>query len=45
MVTEGPATGGWEPVDRFRLEALRYAVNDEAVQYIAIMRVFTSRAD
>lgn len=41
MVTEGPATGGWEPVDRFRLEALRYAVNDEAVQYIAIMRVFT----
>lgn len=29
------------PVDRFRLEALRYAVNDEAVQYIAIMRIFT----
>ena len=25
-----------------RLEALRYAVNDEAVQYIAIMRLFTS---
>ena len=29
-------------VDRVRLEALRYAVNDEAVQYIAIMRLFTS---
>ena len=28
-------------VDRVRLEALRYAVNDEAVQYIAIMRLFT----
>ena len=28
-------------VDRLRLEALRYAVNDEAVQYVAIMRVFT----
>ena len=29
------------PVDRLRLEALRYAVNEEAVQYIAVMRVFT----
>lgn len=29
------------PVDRFRLEALRYAVRDEASQYIAIMRTFT----
>lgn len=29
------------PVDRHRLEALRYAVNEEAVQYIAIMRAFT----
>ena len=29
------------PVDRLRLEALRYAVNEEAAQYIAVMRVFT----
>lgn len=29
-------------VDRVRLEALRYAVNDEAAQYIALMRLFTS---
>lgn len=29
------------PVDRLRLSALRYAVNDEAEQYIAIMRLFT----
>lgn len=29
-------------VDRVRLEALRYAVNEEASQYIAIMRLFTS---
>jgi uncharacterized protein (TIGR02677 family) len=28
-------------VDRLRLEALRYAVNDEAATYIAVMRVFT----
>ena len=28
-------------MDRLRLEALRYAVNDEAAQYIAVMRVFT----
>jgi uncharacterized protein (TIGR02677 family) len=27
--------------ERLRLEALRYAVNDEAVSYIAIMRTFT----
>ncbi|MGI8535140.1 MAG: TIGR02677 family protein [Mycobacteriales bacterium] len=29
------------PVDRLRLTALRYAVNDEAAHYIAVMRVFT----
>ena len=29
-------------VDRARLESLRYAVNDEAAQYIAIMRLFTA---
>jgi len=29
------------PVDRVRLEALRYAVNDESAQYIAVMRTFT----
>ncbi len=29
------------PFDRLRLSALRYAVNDEAEHYIAIMRVFT----
>lgn len=29
-------------VDRVRLDALRYAVNEEASQYIAIMRLFTS---
>jgi uncharacterized protein (TIGR02677 family) len=29
------------PFDKLRLTALRYAVNDEAEQYIAIMRVFT----
>ena len=28
-------------VDRVRLEALRYAVNDESAAYIAIMRLFT----
>ncbi len=27
--------------DRVRLEALRYAVNDEAISYLAIMRIFT----
>jgi hypothetical protein len=30
-----------KPVDRLRLETLRYAVNEEAAQYIAVMRVFT----
>lgn len=29
------------PYDKLRLTALRYAVNDEAEQYIAVMRVFT----
>ncbi len=29
-------------LDRVRLEALRYAVNDEAAQYVAIMRLFTT---
>lgn len=29
------------PVDRVRLEALRYAVNEESAQYIAVMRTFT----
>jgi uncharacterized protein (TIGR02677 family) len=29
------------PFDRLRLAALRYAVNDEAEQYVAVMRVFT----
>ncbi|MDP9436508.1 MAG: TIGR02677 family protein [Actinomycetota bacterium] len=29
------------PVDRLRLTALRYAVNEEAPHYIAVMRVFT----
>ncbi|MGH3993453.1 MAG: DUF2397 family protein, partial [Pseudonocardiaceae bacterium] len=32
---------GFAPVERVRLEALRYAVNDEAACYIAIMRIFT----
>lgn len=32
-----------EPViDRLRLEALRYAVNEEAAQYLAVMRIFTT---
>jgi len=29
------------PFDKLRLTALGYAVNDEAEQYIAVMRVFT----
>ncbi len=29
------------PVDRVRLQALRYAVNEEAAAYVAIMRLFT----
>ncbi|AXH96040.1 DUF2397 family protein [Ornithinimicrobium avium] len=40
MTQHGPAARS-TPVDRHRLEALRYAVNDEAVQYVAIMRIFT----
>ncbi|MCW2605935.1 MAG: hypothetical protein JWO60_628 [Frankiales bacterium] len=30
------------PYDRLRLTALRYAVNDESEQYVAVMRVFTT---
>jgi uncharacterized protein (TIGR02677 family) len=37
-----PSRSGTAPIDRVRLEALRYAVNDEAVQYVAIMRLFTA---
>ncbi len=41
-MTAGPRrSDAPSPVDRHRLEALRYAVNEEAVQYIAIMRAFT----
>ncbi|RIK12447.1 MAG: TIGR02677 family protein [Acidobacteria bacterium] len=40
VTQHGPAARS-TPVDRHRLEALRYAVNDEAVQYVAIMRIFT----
>lgn len=36
------APAGPPSVDRVRLDALRYAVNDEASQHIAIMRLFTS---
>ncbi len=32
---------GLAHVERVRLEALRYAVNDEAASYVAIMRTFT----
>lgn len=32
---------GFAPVERVRLEALRYAVNEEAACYIAVMRIFT----
>ena len=45
MDPEGSATAPAHtspPVDRQRLEALRYAVNEESAQYIAIMRVFTT---
>lgn len=41
-MAEDIAPDAASPVDRVRLEALRYAVNEEAVQYIAIMRGFTS---
>jgi uncharacterized protein (TIGR02677 family) len=37
MTSETPPA----PIDRVRLEALRYAVNDEAASYVAIMRSFT----
>lgn len=42
-VAEGASSGslGVGRVDRVRLEALRYAVNEEAPLYIAIMRLFT----
>ena len=49
-VSEQPATSvpdvavtdeGAARIDRVRLEALRYAVNDESASYIAIMRLFT----
>jgi uncharacterized protein (TIGR02677 family) len=36
-----PESLGATRVDRGRLEALRYAVNDESSTYIAIMRLFT----
>ncbi|GAC1442297.1 MAG: hypothetical protein NVS3B26_19980 [Mycobacteriales bacterium] len=29
------------PYDRLRLTALRYTVNDESEQYVAVMRIFT----
>jgi uncharacterized protein (TIGR02677 family) len=42
-VSDEPVGISSEPtrVDRARLEALRYAVNDESTTYIAIMRLFT----
>ena len=42
MTAESRSTTGSPPVDRVRLEALRYAVNEEAAQYVAIMRTFTA---
>ncbi len=38
---ERTVAGTGPAIDRARLEALRYAVNDEAEVYIAIMRLFT----
>lgn len=35
------ATGALDPAERQTLGALRYAVNDEAASYLAIMRLFT----
>ena len=32
---------GLAQIERVRLEALRYAVNEEAASYLAIMRTFT----
>ncbi len=42
MTDEHAPPGPSAAVDRHRLEALRYAVNDEAMQYVAIMRAFTT---
>lgn len=39
-MSEQPTFEGGVRVDRVRLEALRYAVNEEAASYIAIMRLF-----
>jgi hypothetical protein len=36
------AEGTLEPHERQTLGALRYAVNDEAASYLAIMRLFTT---
>ena len=38
---DAPELASATRVDRVRLDALRYAVNDEAAQYIAVMRTFT----
>ena len=43
-VVPAPGPGPGErrpPVERVRLEALRYAVNEESSTYIAVMRLFT----
>lgn len=36
------AAGALDPIERQTLGALRYAVNDEAASYLAIMRLFTT---
>jgi uncharacterized protein (TIGR02677 family) len=41
VMVDAPSQASAAP-DRLRLESLRYAVADEAVHYIAIMRTFTS---
>ncbi|MGI9001172.1 MAG: TIGR02677 family protein [Pseudonocardia sp.] len=41
MSDPGGARGDLPHVERVRLAALRYAVNDEAAAYLAIMRMFT----
>ena len=38
----GMADSSFQPAERQALGALRYAVNDEAASYLAIMRLFTS---
>ncbi len=38
---DSPTSGGLSAADRIRLEGLRYTAATEAVDYIAIMRVFT----